>query len=80
MAVVRGSYDLPSSANGRSAVSRSTSARRTKSTSSLDSLRSFGRKLSGFSSRRFSNPSSIGDGDDDSDDGDENVAGNEPNL
>lgn len=35
VAVVRGSYDLPSSANGRSAVSRTTSARRRKSTSSL---------------------------------------------
>jgi hypothetical protein len=38
------------------------------------------RKLSSFSSRRFSNPSSLGDGDYDSDGGDKNVADNEPNL
>lgn len=71
VAVIHGSYDLPSRSNGISTdtVSRTTSARRTKSTSSLDSLRSSGRKLSGFSSRRFSNPSSLGDRDDDSDGG-----------
>mmetsp|Transcript_20415 Transcript_20415/g.58582 ORF Transcript_20415/g.58582 Transcript_20415/m.58582 type:complete len:452 (-) Transcript_20415:6546-7901(-) len=71
VSVVRGSYELPSRQNSQSSsrlVNR-------KSTSSMDSIRSFGRKMTNFS-RRFSNVS-LGDNDcdcdNDSDDDDDDV-------